>query len=107
MQLGAEEAHTFVNGFCTECDAYEPAVQTGEKSYEIGNGGQLYWLADKINAVDMSESTSGLENLHVTLTADIVVNENVLTDGHLSTEGSFREWTPMQDFYDGVFDGNE
>lgn len=102
----AEEAHTFVNGFCTECDAYEPAVQTGEKSYEIGNGGQLYWFADKINAVDMSESTSGLENLHVTLTADIVVNENVLTDGHLSTEGSFREWTPMQGFYNGVFDGN-
>ena len=94
------------NGFCTECDAYEPATLVTEENfaslgltedyvgyYAIGNAGQLYWFAaDPTDAV---------------LIADIVVNGNVLTeDGELSGNAkSFRAWTPVFN-YGGTFDGN-
>ena len=44
-----EREHTYENGFCKACDAYEPAVLNSNNAYEIGNAGQLYWFADKVN----------------------------------------------------------
>lgn len=95
-----EREHTYENGFCKACDAYEPAVLKSNNAYEIGNAGQLYWFADKVN-----KESYKYVNVNVVLTADIVVNKNVLNDGDLTKDvDGLRNWTPIQQ-YDGTFDG--
>ena len=90
----SESDHNFVNGICTKCGAYEPAVGSNSDGYyEIGNAGQLYWFAAQVN--------SGSNHINAVLTADIDL-EN-------------RRWTPIgiySDAYDyprykytGTFDG--
>lgn len=37
--------HSYDNGFCTSCQALQPAEQNAEATYEIGNAGQLFWFA--------------------------------------------------------------
>ena len=95
-----QHTHSFSNGFCTECDACEPAVLKGDV-YEISNAGQLYWFVQLVN--------SGEYAVNGKLMDDIVVNESVLkSDGSLGS-GMFRAWTPMggtQGRYEGTFDGN-
>ena len=93
-----EREHTYENGFCKACDAYEPAVLNSNNAYEIGNAGQLYWFADKVNKEFYG-------NAKAVLTANIVVNKNVLNDGDL-TKGvdGLRNWTPIE-HYSGTFDG--
>ena len=93
------------NGFgnCPKCNAtvYQPAVETTDKYdidddsmkenvYEISNADQLYWFANKINNENY---TSG--NINAVLTADIVVNENVLKSDGTLNDGSFTDWTPI------------
>ncbi|MBQ8833720.1 MAG: hypothetical protein IJ001_02185 [Oscillospiraceae bacterium] len=88
---------TYVNGFCSNCDAYEPAVLNESGVYEISNAGQLYWFAEKVN--------SGETAISAVLTADIVVNTGVLESQSI---GSFRKWTPIGisgKEYAGTFDG--
>lgn len=92
----SDSDHNFVNGICTKCGAYEPAVDSNSDGYyEIGNAGQLYWFANYVN--------SGNYRACAVLTADIDL-EN-------------RKWTPIAYFneavdpyidnhYKGVFDGN-
>lgn len=63
-----EREHTYENGFCKACDAYEPAVLNSDHVYEIGNAGQLYWFADKVNKEFYG-------NAKAVLTANIVVNK--------------------------------
>ena len=110
--------HAYINGFCISCEAYQPAVQVSDKYdldgdgatesvYEIGNAGQLYWFAKFTNE---SESNS---NADAILTADIVVNENVLNDELELNKGDYRKWTPISSSdesnyreYQGTFDGN-
>ncbi len=119
-----ESHHYNEQGFCTECDAYQPAVLTtdqydinGDNSkdnvYEISNAGQLYWFAGLVNGtlpcVDQNTSANAV------LTNDITVNENVLVGGKLADDPSeFRNWTPIADNliidgtqygYNGIFDG--
>ncbi len=95
-----EREHTYENGFCKACDAYEPAVLNSNNAYEIGNAGQLYWFADKVN-----KESYKYVNVNVVLTADIVVNKNVLHDGELTKDvDGLRDWTPIQE-YGGTFDG--
>ena len=92
--------HTYENGFCKACDAYEPAVLNSNNAYEIGNAGQLYWFADKVN-----KESYKYVNANAVLTADIVVNKNVLNDGELTKDvDGLRDWTPIQQ-YSGTFDG--
>lgn len=88
--------HSFTNGICAKCGAYEPAVDSDSDGYyEMGNAGQLYWFANYVN--------SGNYSVRAVLTADIDL-EN-------------RKWTPIAYFneavdpyidnhYKGVFDGN-
>ena len=112
------EAHSIdENGFCMSCDAYQPANLTTDKYdmdgdgnkdsvYEIGNAGQLYWFAGLVNGTlsDVEKNTSA----NAVLTADIVVNENVLKSDGTLNEGSFKEWTPIATSaspYTGIFDG--
>ncbi len=95
-----EREHTYENGFCKACDAYEPAVLNSNNAYEIGNAGQLYWFADKVN-----KERYKYVNAKAVLTADIVVNKNVLNDGDLTKDvDGLRNWTPIQQ-YGGTFDG--
>ncbi|MBQ4569153.1 MAG: hypothetical protein IJA62_03780 [Ruminococcus sp.] len=89
--------HNFVNGFCTVCGGYEPATLNEDGVYEIGNAGQLYWFAESVN--------SGNTSANAILTADIVVNEGVMT----SESTDARAWTPIGNtdyMYTGTFDGN-
>lgn len=117
------EAHNIgENGFCMSCDAYQPAVLTTDKYdinedgtkdavYEISNAGQLYWFAGLVNG-----TLSGVEkntSANAVLTADIVVNANVLMSDGTLNEGTFKEWTPIgtdgtsSNVYTGTFDGRK
>ena len=104
-------AHAFVNGFCTECDAFQPAVYNEEKGYyEISNAGQLYWFAGLVNGT-LTDGTAQNTSANAVLTADIVVNEDVLAEsGALNGTGEgFRVWAPIgngDSQYAGTFDGN-
>ncbi len=90
--------HNYENGFCTACDAYEPATDSDDDGYvEIDNGGKLYWFAQQVN--------SGNKSINAILTTDIVVNDGIMTAE--STDA--RVWTPIgnkSEKYIGVFDGN-
>ncbi len=105
------------NGFCTLCDAYQPANLTTDKYdingddskdavYEIGNAGQLYWFAGLVNGTlsGVTQNTSA----NAVLTKDIVVNEDVLKSDGTVNEGTFKEWTPIATNaspYTGIFEG--
>ena len=69
--------------------------------YAINNSGELYWFASEVN--------NGSTNIKAVLTADIVVNENVLNaDGTLNGTPTY-SWTPIgtsSQKYAGTFDGN-
>ena len=131
----ADGTHTYKNGFCTDdgCDAYEPAVLTtgkydidangeitdSDEAYEIGNAGQLYWFAGLVNGT-LTDGTAQNLKANAVLTADIIVNKDLLTsintddDGKVTNGTSFRIWLPMgkinanngqQMVYAGIFDG--
>ena len=110
---------TYANGFCTVCDGYEPATPVTQDNYAelglsadyvgyyaIGNAGQLYWFADK---VDNENATYG--SVNVVLTADVTVNEGTVT----ASSTGMRDWNPIgwytnnlddQAAFSGTFDGN-
>ena len=123
------ESHNYNSqGFCTECDAYQPAVLTTDKYdidddnskddvYEIGNAGQLFWFAGLVNGTLDGVKQNKLAN--AVLTANITVNENLLdslqydAEGNVSNGSDFISWTPIADWmgnrttqYSGTFDGN-
>ena len=101
----SEHTHTYDNGFCTECDAYEPAVLDGDV-YRISNAGQLYWFAELVNGGEYAANGK--------LTEDILINENVLKENGALGSGTFRAWIPIgkhpqntaRGRYEGTFDGN-
>ena len=131
----ADGTHTYKNGFCTDdgCSAYEPAVLTtgkydidangeitdSDEAYEIGNAGQLYWFAGLVNGT-LTDGTAQNLKANAVLTADIIVNKDLLAsintddDGKVTNGTSFRIWLPMgkinanngqQMLYAGIFDG--
>ena len=100
------------NGFCACNEVYQPAELTTNKYdmdgdgskdevYEISNAGQLYWFAGLVNGtlsgVDQNTSANAV------LTADIIVNENVLKSDGTLNEGTFKEWTPIGNTYNGSY----
>ena len=105
------------NGFCACDNVYQPAKLTTDKYdmdgdgskdavYEIRNAGQLYWFAGLVNGTlsGVTQNTSA----NAVLTADIVVNKNVLKPDGTVNEGTFKEWTPIATSaspYTGIFDG--
>ena len=121
-----DETTGYENGFAVDTDGntvYQPAILTTDKYdvdgdgnydevYEISNAGQLYWFADKVNN---ENDTYG--SVNAVLTADIVVNENVLKSDGTLNDGTFKEWTPIgvdytddlnkrhEYSYTGAFDG--
>ncbi|MCF0185709.1 MAG: hypothetical protein HUJ98_04370 [Bacteroidaceae bacterium] len=90
--------HNYENDFCTNCGSGHPATLDSDGYYEIADAGHLYWFAESVN--------SGETTINGKLTADIVVNQNVLYDeGNLNGDGAgLRVWTPILD-YEGNFDG--
>ena len=112
------ESHSIgENGFCACNNAYQPADLTTNKYdidgdkindevYEISNAGQLYWFAGLVNGTLSGETQNTSAN--AVLTADIVVNKNVLKPDGTLNEGTFKEWTPIATSaspYTGIFDG--
>ena len=112
------ESHSIgENGFCACNEVYQPANLTTDKYdmdgdgskdevYEISNAGQLYWFAGLVNGTlsGVTQNTSA----NAVLTADIVVNKNVLKPDGTLNEGTFKEWTPIATSaspYTGIFDG--
>ena len=136
LEVETAGTHTYdKNGFCTDsgCSAYEPAVLTtgkydidangeitdSDEAYEIGNAGQLYWFAGLVNGT-LTDGTVQNLKANAVLTADIIVNKDLLTsintddDGKVTNGTSFRIWLPMgkinanngqQMLYAGIFDG--
>ena len=116
------ESHSIgENGFCACNNVYQPADLTTNKYdidgdkindevYEISNAGQLYWFAGLVNGTlsGVTQNTSA----NAVLTADIVVNKNVLKSDGTVNEGTFKEWTPIGNTcngsyspYTGIFEG--
>ncbi len=112
------ESHSIgENGFCACNEVYQPANLTTDKYdmdgngskdevYEISNAGQLYWFAGLVNGTlsGVTQNTSA----NAVLTADIVVNKNVLKSDGTLNEGTFKVWTPIATSaspYTGIFEG--
>ena len=114
------------NGFGSGSDPYQPATKTTDKYdidgdgttdevYEIGNAGQLYWFADKVNNENVTYGSA-----NAVLTTSITVNSSLI--GNLNADGTVKEtyevrnWTPIgwydnansvEYYYSGTFDGND
>ena len=76
--------------------------QDGDGNYLIGTAAELYGFAEIVN--------SGNASANAKLTADIVVNENVLDANGEANTGDFVQWTPIGNddnskTYSGTFDG--
>ena len=72
--------------------------QDGDGYYLIGTAEELYGFAELVN--------NGNKTANAKLTADIVVNENVLDANGEANTGDFVKWTPIGNvFYSGTFDG--
>ena len=78
------------------------ALTESEGCFLIGSSDDLYEFAAIYNSSD--KDTLALRLDCAKLTQDIVVNENVLTDGGNLNEGSFKKWESIKSFY-GTFDG--
>ena len=91
--------HNFINGICICGITEQPNSVDGV--YQIANAGHLYWFADEVN--------NGNTTINAVLTADIVVNENVLNaDGSFNGTPTY-SWTPIgteEKPFAGTFDGN-
>ena len=97
-------------GFCTVCNAYEPAVKNESNFYEITNAGQLYWFAGLVNGT-LEDGTTKDVTANAVLTCDITVNHNVSS----ANDDSYLKWTPIgsepvsgdtSSHYNGEFNGN-
>ena len=92
------EPHDFLkgDGFCTVCDAYQPAdYEAG--IYGIKNAGQLFWFADYVNKSAEPEARFARGQLQ----NDITIQTKA--------DGTNRAWTPIGtegNSYLGVFNGN-
>lgn len=93
------QEHTWVNGFCTECGAYQKPTRKNNNEYQITNAGNLYWY--------IQNAHTEVPGAKAVLTTDITINSNVLnTSGTLNTAqtSSFRKWILSKD--DLVIEGN-
>ena len=98
-----DETVAYVNGFCPNCDAFEPAKLV-DGVYQISNAGNLYWFADKV-----TNENAAYGSADAILTCDIRVNEGTMTEASTGA----RVWTPIGKLafgvnipYTGTFEGN-
>jgi hypothetical protein len=86
---GTQDAHDFVDGYCSYCGAIDADYMTAnaEGFLEIGTPNQLKWFADYVNQIDPA--------------ADAMLTADIDLDGIA--------WTPIGNAevaYTGTFDGN-
>lgn len=112
--LGDHNYHDTVPcSYCGNFMEYSELPKNDEGYYEIDSADDLYWFAAKVN--DMHNLYNG-NRMNAVLTADITVNENVLSyDGTLNENtDNLRIWEPIGYIsessssrkYRGIFDGN-
>lgn len=89
--------HSYDNGFCTTCGAYQPAdYNESTGSYEIGNGGQMFWFAALVNGDgEHTLIQEAKPDVHGVLVSDISL-KNPADENY--------EWKPIGEFK-GIFDG--
>ncbi len=102
------DEHTYDNGICTECGAYQVPYINDDNVYEINNAGKLYWFAGVVNGTLTDETQNKTAN--AILTGDIIINENVFADDGALTDdiASLRVWVPIgnsSNKFGGTFDG--
>ena len=101
---GGTADHDYGNdGVCVYCKKYEPChgEGTAQSPYEIDNRGNLFWFAEQVNQGDTDACAL--------LTADIVINSDLLTEANALKEGEHISWIPIGSTtsnYVGTFDGN-
>lgn len=91
------EEHSYDNGFCTKCGGYQPAdYNESTGSYEIGNGGQMFWFAALVNGDgEHTLIQEAKPDAHGVLVSDISL-KNPSDENY--------EWKPIGEFT-GIFDG--
>ncbi|MCI5892392.1 MAG: InlB B-repeat-containing protein [Clostridiales bacterium] len=81
--------------------------------YQIATPEELYWFAGLVNGT-LTDSTVQNTSANAVLTADITINNGLLTslafdqDGNVTNGDSFADWTPIgssSNQYTGTFDG--
>lgn len=89
--------HSYDNGFCTKCGGYQPAdYNESTGSYEIGNGGQMFWFAALVNGdSEHTQIQEAKPDAHGVLVSDISL-KNPADENY--------EWKPIGEFK-GIFDG--
>ena len=89
--------HSYDNGFCTKCGGYQPAdYNESTGSYEIGNGGQMFWFAALVNGDgEHTQIQEAKPDAHGVLVSDISL-KNPSDENY--------EWKPIGEFK-GIFDG--
>lgn len=89
--------HSYDNGFCTKCGGYQPAdYNESTGSYEIGNGGQMFWFAALVNGDgEHTQIQEAKPDAHGALVSDISLKN--------SSDENY-EWKPIGEFK-GIFDG--
>ena len=101
ISINATQHSYDTNGFCTICGSGHPATLDSDGYYNIADAGHLYWFAEKVN--------NGNTIINAKLTANIVLNEDVLTaeDTLNGDRTRFKIWTPIGNIrgYKGTFDG--
>ena len=89
--------HSYDNGFCTKCGGYQPAdYNESTGSYEIGNGGQMFWFTALVNGDgEHTQIQEAKPDAHGVLVSDISL-KNPADENY--------EWKPIGEFK-GIFDG--
>ena len=89
--------HSYDNGFCTKCGGYQPAdYNESTGSYEIGNGGQMFWFSALVNGDgEHTQIQEAKPDAHGALVSDISL-KNPADENY--------EWKPIGEFK-GIFDG--
>lgn len=89
--------HSYDNGFCTKCGGYQLAdYNESTGSYEIGNGGQMFWFSALVNGDgEHTQIQEAKPDAHGVLVSDISL-KNPADENY--------EWKPIGEFK-GIFDG--
>ena len=98
-QTTVTEDHSYVNGYCSLCETYQPAKGDGTEGspYLISNAGQLYWFSQQVNG--------GNKTAHAKLTANIDLGGSEWIS-IASTALYYNTTTYADKGYQGTFDGN-
>ncbi len=97
------EIHDYVNGICSVCGDYQPAVLNSDGNYEIGNAGNFLWYAALVNDEhDHAVFDTRDTDANAVLVDDIDLENRMFTNIGKFTSGAV---AASEDRYTGSFDG--